>query len=196
MHWKGLKYAAWRKATPKEIEEKRKEKEKTHRPDYSDSMGSYDELQKKIEQKKLQVAQEDLKYFETSVKPENVEEEDVRMGGPEDEISMVTEKIEVRSSYDPYDHQGENADDEQEDIIDKQAASSGPVFEKDMKLEFGNAASDDPTKEIDPLSMMMDAAGDESKTGDAPQEAPTVPIGPPPPVPTTPTKDEEEEEGK
>lgn len=209
MHWKGLKYAAWRKATPKEMEEKRKKMELASRPDYSDAMGSYDELQKKIEQKKLQVAQEDLQYFSDSVKVDESAPRE-KMSRPEDEMEMVTEDIEVVSSYDPYDHQGESQDlYSGNSTVDKEAASSGPMFDDGMALELNKVESTDPTKEIDPLQLMMDAADNApqtpaettSNTSPAPQPQGSVPPPPlalegtPPAPELPPRKPQGEQEG-
>jgi hypothetical protein len=186
MHWKGLKYAAWRKATPAEVEEKRKKQVQADRPDYSDSMGSYEEIQKKIDEKQLKIAQDDLRSFEESVKIENVELEGEVYGGSEEEIGMVSESLETMSSFNPYDHQGESQDDFQKDQhIDQAAAKAGPVFDNNMQLEFKEVETVDPMKSIDPILMMMDAAGPEEQIPLPSDVAPSpIPPGSPPPVPS------------
>ncbi|MFO8051302.1 MAG: hypothetical protein R6V01_06345 [Thermoplasmatota archaeon] len=195
MHWKGLKYAAWRKATPKELEEKRREKEKAERPDYSDSMGSYDDLQRRIDEKQLKVAQEDLRYFDSSVQKEEGQEVSER-GGSEDEIGMTSEQMETISSYNPYDHQGEDQDIYGEAHIDKEAAQTGPVFEKNMELDLEAVDTKDPTEDIDPLSMMTESVpSKEQENGETSREDQIPSPGAPPPVPEA-KKKEADEEGK
>ncbi|MEA3558544.1 MAG: hypothetical protein U9R75_04755 [Candidatus Thermoplasmatota archaeon] len=184
MHWKGLKYAAWRKATPAEIEEKRKEQVRADRPDYSDSMGSYENIQKKIDEKLLKIDDEDLRSFEESVKVEKIDHEGDVYGGSKDEIGMISERLETMSSFNPYDHQGEDQNDLREDQhIDQAAAKAGPVFDDNMQLEFKEIETVDPIKDIDPLSMMMAAAGPEEQLPLSSEAPSPMPPGSPPTVP-------------
>jgi hypothetical protein len=159
MHWKGLKYSAWRKATPQELMER--QKVKTDRPDYSDSFSSYDTIAQKLDQKHIHISQEEVMSYDSVLKAENVEDTGEVYGNSDEDMGMRTEHIETMSSFNPYDHQGESQDDYQAQTIDKEAASQGPMFDNEMQLETGAPEVSDPTKDIDPLALMMDAAGQE-----------------------------------
>ncbi|MGA1848164.1 MAG: hypothetical protein ACMUHB_02385 [Thermoplasmatota archaeon] len=172
MHWKGLKYSAWRKATPQELMER--QKVQTGRPDYSDSFASYDTIAQKLEQKKIHISQEEVRSYDSVLQAENVDDGGEVYGNSDEDMGMRTEHIETMSSFNPYDHQGESQDDLQSRTIDKEAASKGPMFESDMQLETGAPDVSDPTRDIDPLAMMMDAAGEEPATP-VQQSGPQVP---------------------
>jgi len=172
MHWKGLKYSAWRKATPQELIER--QKAQSSRPDYSDSFASYDAITRKLDQKQIRVSQEEIRSYDSVLKAENVEDYGEGYGNSEEEMGMRSEKIETMSSFNPYDHQGESNDDGEGDTVDREAASRGPMFDSEMQLEMGAPEVSDPTGTIDPLALMMDAAGEEPAQP-VPRTEPQVP---------------------
>ncbi|MGA1872650.1 MAG: hypothetical protein ACMUHY_03170 [Thermoplasmatota archaeon] len=223
MHWKGLKYSAWRRATQQELLER--QKKKVGRPDYSDSMGSLENIALKLEQKKLKVDQEELHQYDSVLTTDASQMEGEVYGNSDEDMGMVTEHFETYSSLDPYDHQGKSASETtKRSMVDREAASQGPMFESGMVLETGVPDTNDPTKEIDPLALMMEAAvPDEvsdspapaTDAGQQPQQAqqstqqpaapPQAPApvsgvpGPPPslqPPGVKPTSGEEEEKGQ
>ncbi|MGA1819875.1 MAG: hypothetical protein ACMUHU_02580 [Thermoplasmatota archaeon] len=187
MHWKGLKYSAWRRATREEMMER--QKKKTGRPDYSDSMGSMEEIARKLEQKKLRVDTEELHQYDSVLTTDPTQMEGEVYGNAEEDMGMVTEHFETFSSQNPYDHQGRSASDlEKRSLLDSEAASQGPMFDGGMTLETGAPDSSDPTKEIDPLALMMDAApGQETQQSPAPQPQPQ-PQSQPQPQPQPPSQ--------
>ncbi|MFW3146188.1 MAG: hypothetical protein ACMUIE_05200 [Thermoplasmatota archaeon] len=177
MHWRGLKYAAWRRATPAEMMERQKKEEMKKRPDYHDSMGDYERIHQQIDKKKLQVAQEDIAAFAKDVDQQDIKTEGEVYGSSEEDMGMRSEHLEVYKAYDPYDHQGESDEGlRKKQHIDSEAADKGPMFDSSMKLETGDPSSEDPTKEIDPLALMMEAAG----TEEIPAQPPAAQQTPPP----------------
>jgi len=180
MHWKGLKYSAWRRATREEMIER--QKKKTDRPDYSDSMGSLENIARRLEEKKLRVDTDELHSYDSVLTAEPNQLEGEIYGGAEDDMGMVTEHFETISSYNPYDHQGQSASDLSKDpVLDGEAAGQGPVFDAGMTLETGAPDSSDPTKEIDPLAMMMQEAPEQAvqqQPAPQPQQQP-LPQAPP-----------------
>ena len=182
MPWKGLKYAAWRRATPEEMQKRIMEKMK--RPDYSDSMGDYDKLIQKFDQKQINVQQEEMKGLETQVTAAQPEPEGETYGSAEEDMGMRTEHFDTVSTLNPYDYHGSTDTDLQKPEGGQPPVKKGPYFESSMELQIGTPDSSDPTEAIDPLAMMMDAAAAPEpvqKTPDGPQ----TPI-PPPPVQQTP----------
>ncbi len=175
MHWKGLKYSAWRKATPEELIARKKKD--SIRPDYSDSFGSYDEIARKLDEKKLKVDTQDVQTFNEVVSTDDITLEGETYGSSEDDPGMIVEKFDTVSTFNPYDHQGESQRDIRKDHIDTEAASQGPQFDSSFKMEIGAPEIRDPTEEIDPLAMMMEAA-DAQPEAQAPSPA-SAPAQPP-----------------
>jgi len=185
MHWKGLKYSAWRRATREELMER--QKKKIDRPDYSDSMGSLENIERKLEQKKLMVDTDELHSYDSVLTAEPNQMEGEIYGGAEEDMGMVTEHFETVSSYNPYDHQGQSASElSPKPILDSEAAGQGPVFESGMTLETGAPDSSDPTKEIDPLELMMQAAPQQEVQQTPPPQPQPQPMPQAPPVQLTP----------
>ncbi|MGA1792696.1 MAG: hypothetical protein ACMUHM_01985 [Thermoplasmatota archaeon] len=180
MHWKGLRYSAWRRATREEMMER--QKKKTDRPDYSDSMGSMEDIARRLEQKKLRVDTEELHQYDSVLTADPTQMEGEVYGNAEEDMGMVTEHFETISSYNPYDHQGQSASElSKKSLVDNEAASQGPMFDSGMTLETGVPETSDPTKEIDPLALMMEAAPEqETQEIPAPQpQAQPLPQAPP-----------------
>ncbi|MBN1389046.1 MAG: hypothetical protein JXA22_00205 [Candidatus Thermoplasmatota archaeon] len=194
MHWKGLRYSAWRRATPEEMLER--QKKKMDRPDYSDTMGSLDNIAMKLEQKKLKVDRQELEQYDSVLTAEPSQIEGEVYGDSEEDMGMVTEHIDTVSTQNPYDIQGSTEDAAlRSSTLDHEAASQGPVFDGEMKLETGDPDSSDLTGEIDPLALMMEAASvQDTKTATIPSEPEVqqpVPrvlshLSPPPPMPQLP----------
>ncbi len=215
--YKGLTYSAWRQMTPEEINQKKmeREKENTGRPDYSDTMGTLEDLSRKIlEKPKVQISTEDMKTInEMSMESQFSEAAGMVYGSKDKDMEMVTANIETISVDDPYDHYGGRG----RDLIKESTSSApgttagdgnlpgvrsagGPVFDESKKLELGTAPMQDELKEVDPLAMMM-AAADEAppdlaqmqekvQTGDA---LPSLAVSTDPKVETPPAAKQEEE---
>jgi hypothetical protein len=173
MHWKGLKYSAWRRATNEEIIERMRKKQERDRPDYSDSLGSYETIAQKLEQKKIHVSEEDLHQYDSVLKVDEQQMVGEVYGDSNEDMGMVTEHFDTVSSLNPYDHQGERQSDIRKDRnIDHQAASQGPVFDESQKLELEEGPIVEEKKEIDPLALMMEAAPPQESL---PQPVPETP---------------------
>lgn len=145
---KALKYAAWRKATPEEMRVRLANK--MVRPSYADTMGSYDEIESRLDQKRILVSTEEMKVMDTVVKQEDVKLEGEVYGGAYEDMGMKKENIEAVRAQSPFEQQGS--------VIETHASHKGPVFESEIHIETGVPDSADPTKDIDPLVMMMEAA--------------------------------------
>jgi hypothetical protein len=178
MHWKGLKYAAWRRATREELIERERAKKLKERPDYSDSLGSYEDIAQRLEKKKIHIDQEDLHQYDNVLVAEQTDDKGEVYGSSDEDMGMVTEHFDTVASLNPYDHQGESEDQIRKvSNIDREAASQGPVFDESHKLELSEEGPQvDATKELDPLALMMEAAPPQETT---PQAAP-VPQAPQP----------------
>lgn len=173
MHWKGLKYSAWRRATNEEIIERMRKKKDSERPDYSDSMGSYETIAQKLEKKKIHVSEEELHQYDSVLKVEEQQMEGEVYGNSNEDMGMVTEHFDTVSSLNPYDHQGERqADIRKDKNIDEAAANKGPVFDESQKLQLGEETIQEEKKEIDPLALMMEAAPTQDTT---PKPVPETP---------------------
>lgn len=194
MHWKGLRFSAWRRATPEELLER--QRNKLNRPDYSDTMGSLENIAQRLDQKTLKVDQEELHQYDSVLTSDISEVGGEAYGSSEEDMGMVTEHLDTVSSLNPYDYQGSTDDDTiKGSTIDREAARSSPVFDGEMQLQTGEPDSSDPTKEIDPLALMMQAAPEQERQ---PQSIPPVqiqqqsasrpsPPSPPPPFPQMPS---------
>ena len=175
--YKGLTYSAWRQMTPEEISQKKveREKENTGRPDYSDTMGTLEDLSRKmLEKPKVQISTEDMKTIDEMAKDSEFSvAAGVVYGSKDTDMKMVSANIETVSVENPYDHFGERG----RDLIKSTSSApgttvgdgnlpgvqsgGGPVFDESKKLELGVASIQDDLKEVDPLAMMM-AAADEA----------------------------------
>ncbi|MCK5773918.1 MAG: hypothetical protein KAH57_09035 [Thermoplasmata archaeon] len=215
--YKGLTYSAWRQMTPEEIQQKKVEREKdnTGRPDYSDTMGTLEDLSRKmLEKPKLQINTEDMNTIDQMAKDSEFSVEPGMVYGSKDtDMEMVTANIETVSVENPYDHYGETG----RDLIKKSTSSApgtttvggnlpgvqsggGPVFDESKKLELLAAPVQEELKEVDPLAMMM-AAADEAppdlakmqekvQTGDT---LPSLAVSTAPKVEAPPVVEQEEE---
>ncbi len=176
--YKGLTYSVWRQMTPQEIQQKKVEREKENigRPDYSDTMGSLEDLSRKIlEKPRVQISTEDLNTIDEMAKESQFSVAAGMVYGTKDkDMEMVSASIETISVQNPYDHFGGRG----RDLIKGSSSSApgttagdgnlpgvrtvgGPVFDESKKLDLGAAPKQDTLKEVDPLAMMM-AAADEA----------------------------------
>jgi hypothetical protein len=175
MHWKGLKYGAWRMATREELLEREKAKQLTGRPDYSDSLGSIETIAQKLEDKQIHVNQDELHQYDEVLVADKSQMTGEVYGNSDEDMGMVTEHFDTISTLNPYDHQGENQSEIRKDTnVDQEAARQGPVFDESQKLELGEDPMVDQNlaEAIDPLALMMEAAPTQEKvpqTGQAPQ---------------------------
>jgi len=143
--WKALKYAAWRKATPEEI--RARMAKKMAKPSYADTMSSYDDIESRLDQKRLQVSAEEVKVFDNTVKLEDVKLEGETYGSAYEDMGMARTDIKAVRAQNPFD---------QNNIIEEsQPDHKGPVFDSEIQIETGVPDSSDPTTEIDPLALMM-----------------------------------------
>jgi hypothetical protein len=141
--WKALKYAAWRKATPEEIRSRMAQK--MARPSYSDTMSSYEEIETRLDQKKVQVSTEEIRAFDSVVKKEDVKLEGETYGSAYEDMGMIKGDIQAIRSRSPF----------ESILAESQPDHSGPVFESGIHIETGAPDSSDPTTQIDPLALMM-----------------------------------------
>lgn len=172
MPWKGLRYAVWRKATPMEIQERIKKQQEKHRPNYKDTMGSYDEIARQLDRKKIQVSEDDLHALDSVVSSNTHPTEREIDGKTKEELEEASEAIKAISTFNPYDHQGEEGHEMDE-------PAGGPVFEQSIQLETDVVESEDITEDVDAMSMMQDAA--DNKPAPAPDPAPLQKTSPPRP---------------
>lgn len=143
--WKALKYAAWRKATPEEI--RARMAKKMAKPSYADTMSSYDDIETKLDQKRVQVSTEDLKVFDSAVKKEDIKLEGETYGSAYEDMGMAKSDIKAVKAQSPFD--------QHRVLVESQPDHQGPVFDSEIQIETGVPESSDPTSEIDPLALMM-----------------------------------------
>ena len=177
MPWKGLRYAVWRRATPMEIQERIKKRQEKIRPNYKDTMGSYDDIARKLDQKKIHVSEEDLHALDSVVSDQDGASQGDLDTKTRDELREASDAIEAISTFNPYDHQGE----EGHEMDQKQR---GPVFQQSIELQADPTDSEDITDNVDAMSMMQEAAN--SKPMEAPPSGPPQNVtagGPPANVP-------------
>ncbi len=175
--YKGLTYSAWRQMTPEEIQQKKVEREKdnTGRPDYSDTMGTLEDLSRKmLDKPKLQINTEDMSTIDQMAKDSEFSVAAGMVYGSKDkDMETVSADIETVSVENPYDHFGETG----RDLIKSTSSApgtttvggnlpgvqsgGGPVFDESKKLELLAAPVQEELKVVDPLAMMM-AAADEA----------------------------------
>ncbi|OYT46165.1 hypothetical protein B6U90_01755 [Thermoplasmatales archaeon ex4484_6] len=176
MPWRGLRYAVWRKATPMEIQERMRKKKQGHdRPDYKDTMGSIEDIARKLDEKKIKVSEEDLHALDSIVQTEKTDVKGDLDGKTREELMEAENAIKAISTFDPYEHQGEEG-------TVPELEGSGPVFQQSIELETDEALKENNTevKDIDAMAMMMEAA----ESGEiANVTAPAPPDSTPPPSP-------------
>jgi hypothetical protein len=165
MPWKGLRYAVWRRATPDEIRDRIAKQQAKARPNYKDTMGSYDDIHRQLDQKRIHISEEDLHALD-DIKVDDDSGLSGDSGGKQsEELRMANEAIKAISSFDPYEHQGEYADEE--------AESKGPVFEERIELQADVPDATDPSEDIDAMDMMMSEG---QKQPAVPQQEGQVPV--------------------
>lgn len=172
MPWKGLRYAVWKRATPEQIRERLAKQQAKLRPNYKDTMGSYEDIARKLDQKKIHVSEDDLHALDNFVAPGSSDQKGDPGGRISEELQIANEAIQGISTFDPYEHQGE--------MVDNTAASTGPVFQESIELVSEVPVSEDITDKVDALDMMGSMA-------DVPPPEPaveeTTPVGPQPSQP-------------
>jgi len=173
MPWKGLRYAVWRKATPIEVQERIKREQNKHRPNYKDTMGSYDDIARKLDQKKIHVTEEDLHALDNVVSTQDGSSSGDLDGKTKEELKMASQAIEAISTFNPYDHQGEEGH-------EMDGRAGGPVFEQSIELLPDVPKSEDISGNVDAMSMMQEAAA--ASSAGAPSSSPpqNVPPAQPP----------------
>jgi hypothetical protein len=179
MPWKGLRYGVWRKATPDEIRERIVKQQAKHRPNYKDTMGSIEDIERKLDQKKIHVSEEDLHALDNIKVTDDSDLGGDSGGRISEELRDANEAIQAISTFDPYDHQGEMAD--------QGTGTSGPVFEQSMEMRTEDTNVKDPTGNVDAMEMMMSAAESnppsQTQQGQVPMKSPEAGT----PTTTTPT---------
>ncbi len=186
MHWKGLKYGAWRKATKDELLEREKAKQLSGRPDYSDSLGSIETIAQKLEDKQIHVNQDELHQYDEVLVADKSQMTGEVYGNSDEDMGMVTEHFDTISTLNPYDHQGENQSEIRKDTnVDQEAAKQGPVFDESQKLELSEDPMFDqkPAEVIDPLALMMEAAPTQEEVPQTSQAPQTPQVALPPQAP-------------
>ena len=187
--YRGLSYSAWRKMTPEEVNQKMVEK--ALRPDYSDTMGSIEDLEKRIYHPQAPKPTEDIRGWDTMVQaPPSPEEEGETYGTSEEDMGMTHADFETVSVMNPYDHQGESDENLRIGESDRRTAGpagvptaqggmpgvrsgSEPVFESSMRIDTGIPRYEE--KVVDPLALMMEAAEGEKRTETAGPPQPSPP---------------------
>lgn len=165
MPWKGLRYAVWKRATPDQIRERIAKQQEKARPNYKDTMGSYDDIQRQLDQRRIHVSEEDLHALDDLKLDQDSDLKGDSGGKQSDELRMANEAIQAISTFDPYEHQGEYAD--------EGAESKGPVFEESIELQADVPDATDPSEEINAMDMMM---GEAQKQPAVPQQEGQVPV--------------------
>jgi hypothetical protein len=155
MPWKGLRYAVWRKATQDEMVERIKKQQEKARPNYKDTMGSYEDIQKKLDQKKIVVTEEDLHALDSVVSTQNIDVKGDLDGKTKEELREASEAIQAISTFNPYDHQGEEGHE-----MDGELGPSGPVFQESIQLQSDMPEDRELPSDIDAMSMMQEAASE------------------------------------
>ena len=197
--FKGLTYSVWRQMTPAEIQQKKveREKERSGRPDYSDTMGSLEDLSRKmLEKPKVEIHSEDMQAIDDMARETRMGEIGGKAYGEMDaEMVMVRADFDTVSVENPYDNFGKTG----RDLVKGSSSSApgtlagdgslpgvrstdGPVFDNSMKLDIGGYV-EEKVKEVDPLAMMM-AAADEAPPSPPPQPEVPQPAAPPVTAPT------------
>lgn len=150
MPWKGLRYAVWKRATPEQIRERLAKQQAKLRPNYKDTMGSYEDIARKLDQKKIHVSEDDLHALDNFVGPGSSDLKGDSGGRISEELRTANEAIQAITTFDPYEHQGE--------MVDDTAASTGPVFQESIELVKDVPDSEDITEKVNALDMMGSAA--------------------------------------
>ena len=167
MPWKGLRYAVWRNATREELVKRAQDQQAKTRPNYKDTMGSYDDIARKLDEKKIHVSEEDLRSLDVVMTNEQIDTKGDMDGKLLDELKKADSAIQAITTFNPYDHQGEMGHE-----MDEQP--TGPVFEKSMDELSEPLPSSEPTPEVDAISLMQSAAPEIATVPEA-QPPATVP---------------------
>ncbi len=177
MPWKGLRYAVWRTATREELVERAKKDQEKIRPNYKDTMGSYDDIARKLDEKKIHVSEDDLRSLDVVMTGEQIDTKGDMDGKLLDELKKADSAIQAITTFNPYDHQGETGHE-----MDEQP--TGPVFEQSMNDLTEAPPSSDPTPDVDALSLMQSAAPEIANVPEAKLSAPTPDVELPATTPT------------
>ena len=158
--YKGLSYSVWRPMTQDEINKKRMLAQTEKRPNYSDSLGT---IQARPKATETLIDEKDIEAMENIVDREvlasaSTEPDGGSENGPSRAIDMGS--IEVVSADDPYKRRTEPPREVRKEAMGEKAGS-GPVFDEEMKLEFGVPEESDPTSKIDAMALMAGAAEEE-----------------------------------
>ncbi len=136
-------------------------------------MGSYDDIAKKLDQKKIHVTEEDLHALDNVVSTQDGSSSGDLDGKTKEELKMASQAIEAISTFNPYDHQGEEGH-------EMDGRAGGPVFEQSIELLPDVPKSEDISGDVDAMSMMQEAAA--ATPAEAPLSSPpqNVPPAQPP----------------